>query len=70
MKYRFSRLLSGLLAVTLLLAIAGTEVSCSQKSGCPADDVHPKTDENGIPKAGKTKSGLLPPKAYKKSKKR
>jgi hypothetical protein len=42
--------------------------SCSRKSGCPAEDVHVKTDKDGNYKGGKATSGLLPPKAKKKRK--
>jgi hypothetical protein len=58
-------------AAVLLLAVFvsfGT-FSCSRKSGCPAEDVHVKTDKDGNYKAGKTTSGLLPPKGKKKRKK-
>ena len=53
---------------SLLLVVFVTfgTISCSRKSGCPAEDVHVKTDKDGNYKAGKTTSGLLPPKAAKK----
>ncbi len=44
-------------------------VSCSRKSGCPAERAQVKTDKDGSYKPSKTKSGLLPPKAEKKRKK-
>ena len=55
-----------LVAIALLLPFS--HMACSRKSGCPAEDVHVKTDKDGIPKAGKTKSGLLPAKAARKRK--
>jgi hypothetical protein len=45
------------LAFTVLIA-----PSCSRKSGCPADSAQSKVDKDGVYKASKTKSGLLPKK--------
>jgi len=69
MEYKFSRFFAPVLVMAVLLMTTVTQSSCSRKSGCPAEDLHSKTDENGIPKSGKIRSGLLPPKASKKAKK-
>ncbi|MDX1476697.1 MAG: hypothetical protein R3301_03290 [Saprospiraceae bacterium] len=57
--------LAGILAAGLILT-----PGCSRKSGCPAEDAGFQTDKQGNIKVGKTKSGLLPPKATKKRKSR
>ena len=50
-----------------LAIIALSAPACSQKSGCPADSAQTKVDKHGEYKAGKSTSGLLPPKKnYKK----
>jgi hypothetical protein len=69
MKTFFSRLFNLFIIGSFLFFSAFSQVSCSRKSGCPADDVQTKTDASGIPKAKKAKSGLLPPNAHKKKKK-
>jgi len=64
---RFFMFRSGFLFFAILLAFS--TISCSRKSGCPAEDAQAvKTDKDGNLKVGKTKSGLLPPKASKKKK--
>ena len=45
-----------------LAIIALSAPACSQKSGCPADSAQTKVDKHGEYKAGKSTSGLLPPK--------
>lgn len=61
---------SGFRLLLLVTALSGAIAlsACSRKSGCPAEDVHVKTDKDGNYKAGKATSGLLPPKASKKRK--
>lgn len=69
MKSIFSRLWAPVLITAFVLFSSFSLTSCSRKSGCPAEDVQAKTSATGIPKAGKAKSGLLPPNAHKKKKK-
>jgi hypothetical protein len=49
--------------------LALSTLSCSRKSGCPAESAQTKVDKDGQYKANKTTSGLLPPKGYNKKKK-
>lgn len=56
----------GYLVFAALIAISVP--ACSRKSGCPAETAQTKVDKNGEYKTSKTKSGLLPSKAYKKKK--
>lgn len=57
----------GILFFALIIALSAP--ACSRNSGCPADSAQTKVDKNGEYKANKTKSGLMPPKTYKKMKK-
>lgn len=57
----------GILFFVALIALSAP--ACSRKSGCPADTAQTKVSKNGEYKTGKAKSGLLPPKSYKKKKK-
>jgi len=58
---------SRIFLVFIVLAVLSAP-ACSRKSGCPADTAQTQVDKNGEYKPSKTKSGLLPPKAYKKKK--
>jgi hypothetical protein len=51
------------------LFIALSAPACSKKSGCPAESAQTKVDKHGEYKAGKTTSGLLPPKKNYNAKK-
>ncbi len=69
---RFSTVRFQLIAMLLIASLALLSVSCSRKSGCPAEDAHTQVDKHGRYKTGKTTSGLglVPAKGKKKSKSR
>ncbi|HYD90462.1 MAG TPA: hypothetical protein VEA37_03120 [Flavobacterium sp.] len=52
----------------LFAAIIALSAPACNRKGCPADTAQAQVDKNGEYKTNKTKSGLLPPKAYKKKK--
>jgi hypothetical protein len=57
-------------SVLLLAILTVSTLSCSRKSGCPAEDAQTQVDKYGRYKSSKTKSGLgLVPKNARKRKK-
>jgi hypothetical protein len=60
--------MKNILSLVFALLIALSAPACSRKSGCPSDSAQSKVDKHGEYKKSKTKSGLLPAKAYKKKK--
>jgi len=66
MRVIFTRILTQVCLAALLILLAIPEASCSRKSGCPAENIQVKTGEDGLPKADKPSSGLIPPKKHYK----